>query len=57
MKYSTFTLNNENEAAALVSFFNECGVSASRKGNIVKASGEPNLLSYLFNKFVMIALI
>lgn len=57
MKHSTFTMDNENEATALVSFFGECGVSASRKGNVVKAGGEPNLLSYLFDKFVTIALI
>ena len=50
-------MDNENEAIALVNFFNECHISASRKGNVVKAGGEPNLLSYLFNKFVMIALI
>lgn len=57
MKASTFTTANENEAIALVNFFAECGITANRKGNLVKASGEPNLLSYLYGKFVTIALI
>lgn len=50
-------MNNENEATALVTFFNECGISASRKGLVVKALGEPKLVGYLFDKFVTIALI
>lgn len=57
MKHSTFTMDNENEATALVKFFTDCGISASRKGNVVKATGESNLLSHLFNKFVTIALL
>jgi hypothetical protein len=57
MKASTFTMNNENEATALVNFFGECGVTANRKGNVVKASGDDNLLAYLYEKFVTIALI
>lgn len=48
---------NENEAMALVHFFLDCGVSASRKGNIVKANGDANLLTYLYEKFLTIALI
>ena len=54
---STFPMNTENEATALVKFFSECGISATRKGIVVKASGDPSLLSYLFGKFVTIALI
>lgn len=50
-------MDNENEATALVKFFTDCGISASRKGNVVKATGESNLLSHLFNKFVTIALL
>lgn len=57
MKTSTFTTANENEAIALVKFFAECGISANHKGNIVKATGDANLLSYLYGKFVTIALI
>ena len=57
MKASTFTMNNENEAIILVSFFGECGVSATHKGNVVKATGDSTLLGYLYEKFVTIALI
>lgn len=57
MATSKFTMDNENEAAALVTYFTNCGVSASRKGLIVKASGDSKLLSYLYDKFVTIALI
>ena len=57
MKASTFTTSNESEATALVSFFNECGITANRKGNIVKANGDATLLEYLYGKFVTIALI
>jgi hypothetical protein len=57
MKPSTFTMNNENEAIILVSFFGECGVSATHKGNVVKATGDSTLLGYLYEKFVTIALI
>lgn len=54
---NTFKMDTENEATALVSYFATCGVSASRKGVIVKASGESKLLAYLYDKFVTIALI
>jgi hypothetical protein len=57
MKTSTFPMNTENEATALIKFFNECGISASRKGLVVKAVGETKLLAYLFDKFVTIALV
>ena len=50
-------MENENEATALVSYFNTCGISASRKGAVVKANGDSNLLAYLYEKFVTIALI
>lgn len=50
-------MNNESEANALISFFSECGITSSRKGNVVKANGDANLLAYLFEKFVTIALI
>lgn len=54
---NTFKMNNENEATALVNYFATCGVSATRKGAVVKASGDSNLLAYLYEKFVTIALI
>ena len=57
MKASIFTMNNENEAIVLVRFFCECGISANHKGNVVKATGDTNLLAYLYEKFVTIALI
>jgi hypothetical protein len=57
MKASTFTMNNENEAIVLVGFFGDCGITASRKGNVVKATGDSALLGYLYNKFLTIALI
>jgi hypothetical protein len=57
MKASTFTMNNETEAKALTGFFGECGITASHKGNVVKASGDDKLLAYLYEKFVTIALI
>ena len=50
-------MNSESEAIALVKFFGDCGISANRKGNVVKASGETKLLAYLFDKFVTIALV
>ena len=50
-------MNNENEAIILVRFFDECGISANRKGNVVKANGDSTLLGYLYNKFLTIALI
>lgn len=52
-----FTMNTENEAIALTNYFIECGVTAKRKGNSVKATGDSALISYLYNKFVMTALI
>lgn len=57
MKTSTFNTLNENEATALVSFFTDCGISASRKGLVVKAVGEPSIIGYLYDKFVQLALI
>ncbi len=57
MKTMTFTLGNENEAKALVSFFTDCGISAKSKANAVKANGEENLLSHLFDIFVTTALV
>ena len=54
---NTFKMNNENEAIALVNYFSACGISASRKGAVVKASGETSMLAYLYEKFVTIALI
>jgi hypothetical protein len=57
MKTSTFNTSNETEATALVTFFNECGISASRKGVVVKAVGEPKLVGHLFDIFVINALV
>lgn len=57
MKANTFPTNNENEAIALVTFFNECGISASRKGLEVKAVGEPKLVGHLFDIFIINALV
>lgn len=57
MATSKFTMENENEATALVQYFTNCGVTANRKGVVVKANGEPTLLAYLYEKFVTIALI
>lgn len=57
MSTISFTMGNEREATALVSYFADCGVSASRKGLVVKANGEPKLLSYLFDTFIKIALV
>lgn len=57
MKTSTFNTSNETEAVALVTFFNECGISASRKGVVVKAVGEPKLVGHLFDIFVINALV
>ena len=57
MKTNTFNSANENEAIALVNFFNECGYTATRKGVVVKVSGEPNMINHLFEVFVINALI
>lgn len=57
MKTNTFNTGNETEAIALVRFFNECGISASRKGVVVKAIGDPALVGHLFNVFVINALV
>ena len=57
MKTSTFNTSNETEATALVTFFNDCGISASRKGVVVKAVGEPKLVGHLFDIFVINALV
>ena len=50
-------MDNENEAKALVKYFADCGVSATQKGKVVKANGDADILSYLYGKFVTIALI
>ena len=50
-------MNTEDEAIALVKYFSDCGINASRKGKLVKASGDSNLLAHLFTKFVTIVLI
>lgn len=52
MAASTFTTSSENEAIALVTFFSDCGISASRKGLVVKATGELNLVAHLFDIFI-----
>jgi hypothetical protein len=57
MKASTFTSANETEAIALVNFFNECGYTATRKGVVVKVSGEPSIVNHLFEIFVINALV
>ena len=54
---STFSMSNTTEAEALMSYLNDCGISARRKGNVVKADGDTNLVFYLYNKFMQIALI
>ena len=57
MKTNTFNAGNENEAVALVTFFSECGISASRKGLVVKVVGEPKLVGHLFDIFIINALV
>lgn len=57
MKTNTFPMATENEATALVAFFTECGISASRKGLVVKAVGEPKLVGHLFDIFIINALV
>jgi hypothetical protein len=57
METFTFTMNNETEASALVSYFADCGIKATHKGKVVKASGEKNLIAYLYNIFLTQALI
>lgn len=57
MKTNIFNAGNETEAIALVRFFNECGISASRKGLVVKAIGDPSLVGHLFNVFIINALV
>lgn len=57
MKTSSFPMNTEDEAIALVKYFSDCGITASRKGKLVKASGEPNLVSHLFDIFIINALV
>ena len=54
---ATFSMASVSEADALVAFFSDCGISATRKGCVVKASGDKSLVEGLFDKFVMIALI
>ena len=53
MKMSTYNAGNETEAIALVNFFNECGYTATRKGAVVKVSGEPSVINHLFEIFVI----
>lgn len=50
-------METENEAIALVAFFEGCGLTASRKGLVVKASGDENLLNHLFDKFITTVLV
>lgn len=57
MKTMTITMDNEREAVALAGFFNDCGITSSSKGKDVKATGDPEVLSYLYGKFVTIALL
>ena len=57
MKTNTFNTRNETEATALVNFFNECGYTTTRKGVVVKVSGEPKIVNHLFEIFVINALV
>ena len=57
MKINTYNARNETEAIALVKFFNECGYAATRKGAVVKVSGEPSIINHLFEVFVINALV
>lgn len=54
---NTYKMNNESEATALATYFSTCGVKATAKGLVVKANGDNALLSYLFNKFLTIAIL
>lgn len=57
MKTSTYKTGNEAEATALTTFFKDCGVQASCKGLVVKATGEPERIDHLFNIFVINAML
>ena len=57
METLTFTTGNENEANALVGFFSDCGIQATRKGLVVKAKGEPKMVGHLFDIFILTALV
>lgn len=57
MKTKTYTMNNENEAIALLTYFGDCGITASRKGLNVKASGDATTLDYFYGRFVTLVLI
>ena len=57
MKTSTYKTGNETEATALATFFKDCGVQASSKGLVVKATGEPALIDHLFQIFIINAMI
>lgn len=57
MKTSTYKTGNETEATALTTFFKDCGVQASCKGLVVKATGEPELIDHLFQIFIINAMI
>ena len=57
MPTSTFKMDNETDATALCTYFGNCGFPANRKGVVVKVKGDTKTLTYLFNKFITIALI
>ena len=50
-------MSNENEAIALATFFGECGVNTTIKGNVVKANGEPSLVQHLYDIFIVNVLV
>ena len=50
---ATFKTTTENECTALTNYFNECGIKATRKGLVVKAEGEDNIIDYLYHIFVV----
>lgn len=53
----TYKFEKEDEAIAFVSFLCDCNIKATRKGKSVKAQGVPDLLNYLFDKFIQLVLI
>ena len=57
MKTNTYNTKNETEAIAIVNVFNEYGYTATRKGVVVKVSGEPKIVNHLFEIFVINALV
>ena len=54
---NTYNTLSENEAVALVEYFEGCGFPASRKGLLVKVKGDTGIVNHLYEKFVTIALI